>query len=450
MKIVIVGAGEVGQHLSEVLADQKYRVTVVDLDTAKMEQVDESHNVRCIAGNGSSAKVLQEAEVENCDVFLAMTSNDETNLVACSVAKALNAKQVIGRIHDQTFIDRDIIDYQDQFGITEMVNPEELCARELARSIRNPGRIAVEAFGRGQIEAQRITIAEKAPWCGLALRDINLKPEVKFGYYKRNGKEDVPHADTQLLPGDVFTVFGPQEKLRELRSKLNPKIGENTVKVVIFGGGETAVALIRLLNNPRFKVRVVEMDEQKCKRLAERFPQVTFLNRDGTSRQFMEEEQIGNVDYFVASTSDDERNVMTCMLAGQLGAQHVQTVINKSDYEGILNAFHSTLKIESIVSPRRVTAQEVLLIMSQKPYNELSEFESKDVQIVEIKVTETSPCANKKLREVPWPKHAVLVAMLHKFKAKVPGADDTICIGDRVVVITRKENIDDLLHLFEA
>ncbi len=447
MKVVIVGVGEVGRHLSQVLSDAGHDVTVVESNPERASLIDEEHNVRVIVGSGSSAEVLKRAIADGCDHFLAMTSHDEINLIACSLARVLGVKTVISRIHDQTFTDTSLVNYPLHFGIDMMLNPEGLCANELAKSIRNPARIAVENFARGQIEAQRIVVDEKAKYRGKALRDIKLHPEIKFGFYQRGDEQDIPLADTILQTGDIVTVVGPPAELSKLRSNLDPYATSKEVRVVIFGGSETAVALVRLLSNPRFKVRVIEQDEDKCRRLAERFPHVTFINGDGTSLRLLEEEQIGNADYFVASTSDDERNVMTSMQAAKLGAKHVQTVINKSDYEEILYNLRSALDIETLVAPRLVTANEVLRYLSSEPYVELFTFPQQAARILEIQVSLDSPCAGKQLKEISWPKHAVLVALLHKFQVKVPGAEDKILAGDRVVVITREENINDLLKL---
>jgi len=447
MKVVIIGAGEVGSHLSQVLSDASHDVTVIEADPSRAAHIEEEHNVRVVQGSGSSAQVLKSAMAEGCDSFIAMTSQDETNLIACSLARALGAKSVISRIHDQTFTDTSLLNYQLHFGIDMMLNPEGLCAVELAKSIRNPARIAVENFARGQIEAQRLRVDTKAKFRGKPLRDIRLHPEVKFGYYQRGDTEDIPSAETILEAGDEVTVFGPPNELYKIRSKLDPSTAGKEIKVVIFGGGETAVALARLLNNPRFKVRIIEKDAEKCRRLADRFPGVTFIRGDGTSLRLLEEEQIGSADYFVASTSDDERNVMTSIQAAKLGARHVQTVINKSDYEEILLNLRSALDIETLVAPRIVTANEVLRHLSTEPYIELFKFPKQAARILEIQVSAGSSCAGKKLREVALPKHAVVVALLHKFQVKVPGADDRILAGDRVVVITREANTRDILQL---
>ncbi|NBD37533.1 MAG: Trk system potassium transporter TrkA [Verrucomicrobia bacterium] len=450
MKVVIVGAGEVGRHLSEVLSDAHHEVTVIESDPERADRVDEEHNVRVIEGSGSSAEVLKNAIGDGCDFFIALTRTDEINLIACSLARVLGARMVISRNHDQTYTDTSHVNYPLHFGIDLMLNPEGLCAVELAKSIRNPARVAVENFARGQIEAQRIRVDERAKIRGKALKDLKLHPEIKFGYYQRADVQDVPAADTVVEAGDILTVFGRPDELYKLRGKLDPFATTKNLRVVVFGGSETAVALLRLLNNPRFKVRVIERNKEKCRRLAERFPKVTFINGDGTSLRLLEEEQIGGADYFVASTSDDERNVMTSIQAAKLGAKHVQAVINKNDYEEILTNLRSALDIETMVSPRVVTANEVLRYLSEDPYIELFNFPNQEARILEIEVASHSPCAGRPLREIDWPPHAVVVALLHKFNAKVPGAEDRILGGDRVVVITREENIRDVLRLLRG
>lgn len=450
MKVVIIGAGEVGSHLCAILSDNGHDVTVVEKDPDRATQIDEQNNVRVVHGSGSSAVILKRAISDRCDQFIAMTSNDETNLIACSLARVLGARTIISRIHDQTFIDTSHVNYPLHFGIDLMLNPEGLCAIELAKSIRNPARIAVQNFARGEIEAQRIRVDEKAPLRGKSLREIKLHPEVKIGYYQRGEEEDIPTADTLLEAGDTLTVFGPPGELQKLGPQLDPGIAAREIRIVIFGGSETAAALIRLLDALRFKVRVVEQSLEKCRQLAERFPNVTFINGDGTSLRLLEEEDIGNADFFVASTSDDERNVMTSIQAAKLGTKHVQTVINKSDYHDILVSLRSVIGIETLVSPRLVTANEVLRYLSTEPFIELFKFPHQKAKIIEITVSMASKCAGKILRDIAWPKHAVLVGLQHKFQAKVPGAEDRLLAGDKVVVITREENIKGLLGLLHG
>ena len=223
----------------------------------RCEKLDEELNALIINGNGSSARQLVDVDVASCDAFLAMTSDDRTNVISCSLAKGLGAKNTIARIHDETYSDNSVINYQLHFGIDLLVNPEAICAVELAKEIRNPGRVAVENFARGQIEVQQQEVAKGSRLVGKKLIDLKLDARVRIGYIQRDGKSEVARADSELQAGDVITLFGHPEELFTLRERFDPKHKVDIARVVLFGGSETAISLIRLLSNPRFKVRVI-------------------------------------------------------------------------------------------------------------------------------------------------------------------------------------------------
>ncbi|MFW5883014.1 MAG: Trk system potassium transporter TrkA [Verrucomicrobiota bacterium] len=449
MKAIIIGAGEVGYHLAELLSQEGNDVTVIEQSEVGGQRVDEELNVRVVRGNGSAASVLERADVDEAHAILAMTSDDRVNILACSVGKKLREKALtIARIHDQTYADTSRINYQLHFGLDYLLNPEALCAVELAKEIRNPGRVAVENFARGQIEVQKVRVDRRSKLLGRALRDVRLDRRVRIGYISRGHELLLPTAETELQPGDSLTLFGHPEALFELKPKLDPSSKVDSVRVVIFGGSETAIALVRLLNNPRFKIRIIEHNPQLCRQLAERFPQVTIIQGDATSLRLLEEEQIGGADYFIASTKKDEDNIMTCLQAAKLGAQHVQLVINKADYEAILDNLKYTLGVERITSPRIATANEVMRLLSREPVIELAELPDGVGRIVELRVSTDSAVAGQRIKDVTLPRGSILVALLHKYEARVPGADDTILAGDRVVAIAPKDQERELYKLF--
>jgi trk system potassium uptake protein len=448
MKIIIIGAGEVGQHLSAILSDSQHDVTVIERSPDLAARLDEELDVRVICGNGSYAGTLVKAGVEKCDFFLAMTSDDRTNLISSSLAKALGKETTtITRIHDQTYNDNSILNYQSHFGIDHLLNPEALSAVELAKAIRNPGRVAVENFARGQIEVQQFRVTPKARVIGKTLADLRLDPRIRIGYVQSGDQQEVAHAGTVLNEGDVVTVFGVPQVLFDQKSNFNPDTETDTIRVVIYGGGETGIALIRLLTHPRFRVRVLEKDTAQCQILAQTFPRVTVIHGDATSLRLMEEEQIGSADYFVACTKDDEANVMTCLQASKLGAKHTLLLINRADYIDVLERLKETLGLEIVVSPRLATANEVMRYTSRAPYVEVAQLPHKAGHIIEVKVQPKSLADGKMLREIKWPKNCVVVALLHKSEAKVPGASDIMAGGDRLVVIIRQDQIPELLKV---
>ena len=435
MKIIIIGAGEVGHNLCSTLAAAGHNVTLIEQSDVRYEKLDEEQNARIILGNGSSARQLVDVDIASCDAFLAMTSDDRTNVISCSLAKGLGAKNTIARIHDETYSDNSVINYQLHFGIDLLVNPEAICAVELAKEIRSAGRVAVENFARGQIEVQQQQVASKSRFIGKKLEDLKLDPRVRVGFVHRDGNTSVASAETVLEENDLVTLFGHPEELFSLRERFDPKQKINESRVVLFGGSETAISLIRLLSNPRFKVRVIEKDKAKCRDLSERFPKVTVIHGDATSLRLLEEEQIGSADYFVACTKDDEDNILTCLQAAKLGANHVQLVINKGDYDQLLGILKTMLGIEVVVSPRQATAEFMLRNLSANSSSTLAEVPGGGGKIVEVRIKHSSSCVGKKIKDISLPADALFVALLHKFKAKVPSADDVILAGDRVVLI---------------
>lgn len=438
MKIIIIGAGEVGHNLCSTLSAAGHDVTLIEKSRERCERLDEEQNARIVTGDGSSARQLVEVGVAKCDAFLAMTSDDRTNIISCSLAKGLGAKNTIARIHDETYGDNSIINYQLHFGIDLLVNPEAICAVELAKEIRSAGRVVVEHFARGQIEVQQQRVAGGSRLIGKKLKELKLDPLVRIGYVQRGEVTEIANADTELLEDDIVTLFGHPEALFPMRERFDPKQRVDVSRVVLFGGSETAINLIQLLKNPRFKIRVIEKDLERCRQLAERFPHVTVIHGDATSVRLLEEEQIDSADYFVACTKDDEENILTCIQASKLGAAHVQLLINKGDYDDLLGMLQSRLDIEFAVSPRRATADFMVRNLSNAAVTPLVEMPDGS-RILEMRISHSSPAIGKMIKDIHLPVGCLLVALLHKFKAKVPAADDTILAGDRVVVIVSGE-----------
>ncbi|WOO41763.1 Trk system potassium transporter TrkA [Rubellicoccus peritrichatus] len=439
MKIVVVGAGEVGRFLCQTLSEVGHDVIVVESSEQIAQEVDEATDVRVLEGNGTSANLLQNAGVSDCDFFLAMTSDDRTNLISGSLAKALGAKVTIARIHDQTYADNSLVNYQLHFGIDFLINPEALSAVVLAKAIRHPGRVAVENFARGEIEVQQVRISPKSKFAGKKLGEMRLGKGVYIGLIQREGQAEVASADLVLQPDDCLTLFGHTDAVNEVRLKFEPRNKSDIIRVVLFGGSETAIGLVRLLKNPRFKIRIVEGDAKVCQQLAERFPNVTLIHGSATSLRLMEEEQVGSADYFVACTKDDEINIMTCLQARKLGAKHVQLVISKPDYEHVLDDLRETLGVELAVAPRTATVNEVMRYISRESSQELMELPAGAGKIMEFRINNDSSMANKTIRDMP--PGAVVVVLMHKFQAKLPSADDVILAGDRLVVIVREDRI---------
>lgn len=447
MKILVVGAGDVGTYLAKTLSEGGHDVTVIEMREAVARDVDENLNVRVIEDNGASANTLIQAGAAEADFFLAMTSDDHTNLIACSVGKALGAKCTIARVHDQTYADNSIVNYQLHFGIDHLINPEALSAVQIAKYIRNPGRVAVESFARGQIEVVQLCVSEKSKLLERSLRDIKLPQGTRIGLiHQSDGRPIVPGADTIIQAGQNLTLVGSPESISEVKARIDPETRRELTRIVLFGAGETSIGLIRLLKAPHYKIRVIEADPRRCYRLAERFPHITVIRGSATSLRLMEEEQIGSAHYFVACTKDDEENIMTCLLAKQLGTEHVLLVLNKTDYEDILDQMKETLGVEMAVAPRQQSVAEIMRYVATEAVTELANFND-GAQLIEVRVNPQSPAIGKEIQEIRFPSGALIVALQHKFSTRVPGGSDRILADDRLVIIVNEEKKKEVLRL---
>lgn len=450
MKTVLIGAGEVGAHMSDLLSRAGHQVTLIEMLAEAGTRVDEEQDVKVLIGNGSSAAMLQNAGIREADNVLSLTSDDRTNLVVCAVSKAMNPDIFsVARVHDQTYLEKGLVNYQQLFRADYLLNPEALAAVELAKVIRNPSRVAVENFARGEVEVQQVKVSDRSRYVGRSLKQIRLKS--KIGLLSREGIAAIPSGETILEKGDVLTLYGRPENLMEERQNLDPGSRQASIRVVIFGGSEIAISLVRLLNNPRFRIRIIEKEERLCRELAERFPEVTVIHGDATHRRLLEEEQIEAADHFVACTKVDEENIMTSLQAGRLGAKAVHLVTNKTDYETLLDELRDTMGVSSVVSPRRATASEISKYLTREPVIELCQLRGEDsgMKLLEVLVQKGSRASGKRLQDLQAdrPSGSVFVAVVRDFRAFVPGGEDEIRAGDRVVTLVRESDVKPLVKL---
>ena len=449
MKIVVVGAGDVGKYLCKVLSEDGHAVTLIEAEDETITEVEENLDIRVVKGNGASAKFLLQASAQNADYVLAMTQFDQLNIVACAIASKLGARKTIARVHDMVYSDVSSFNYRKNFNIDILINPEALTAVELAKHIRNPARFVVEEFARGQIELQEIEISENAEALGRPLKELNLPSGIKIGYVESNGVLTVPTAETVLNVGDKVTVLGAPEALSKNAHIFSEALSEQSARVVLYGATETSVALVRRLSHSRFKVRVIDPDMKKCRTMAETFPEVTVINGSATSLRLLEEEQIGNADYFVACTKDDEENVMTCLQAKKLGAKNVELVVNKSDYEQVIQNISSFLNITAAASPRKTSVAEIKKYITDKRYTVAGSLKNGEIEFIEIKVESDSWGDGKKLYELKLPPATIIAAIVdEQLNAKVPGATDIINASDRLIVILEKKNVPQVVDMF--
>lgn len=448
MKVIIVGAGDVGAYLAETLSRRNHDITVLEKSPVVADSLDERADVKVLRESGTSARALARAKVAGCDAFLALTREDETNLVAASLARALGAKSTFARVHDETFRETGAFNYQEHFGIDFLLNPERLAAVEIAKLIRNRDRVAVEDFARGQVEVQLVRVDPGSAVAGQSLVRLGLPSRMRVAAVQRGPTALVASADLVLQPGDLATLCGPPGVLLEVRRRFTtPGSDEGDRTVVIMGGGEVGVSLVRLLGSRRFKVRIIEKDARRCEAIAERFRHVTVIHGEGTSLRVLEEEQVGGADCFVACTRDDEDNVMACLQARNLGVARAFLAINRADYHEIVHTLKGRLGLDAVVSPRIATAEEVLRHLGRERFVELAALPGNAGRWIEMRVGAGAGATGRRLRDVAWPPGFVALVVQRSGEARTPGPEDTLEAGDRLVALVRPEALVAVLDL---
>lgn len=447
MNIIIVGAGEVGRHMAEQLSGHHHNICVIEASESIAAELQERLDIHVIIGTGSSVTTLAEAGVGECDLLLALTSDTNTNLVAASLAKSLGAKKVIARSHGRVQREEWLFNFRAHFGIDYIFGTERLAAVELAKFVRNPDRLAVEEIARGRIEMQRITVMAGARAEGGSLAGLKLPPRVRVAAIQREGNYLVPTGKDQLLAGDMVTLFGDPLTLDQVLGWFDPNTRPmESVHVVIFGGGEYGFALAQMLEGRKFNVRILERDGKLCEDLAATLQRSTVIHGDATSLQQLKEEQVGNADFFIAATRDDEDNVMTCLQAKSLGTKYTLALVHRADYADVISRAEGKLGIRGAVSPRVATGRDLMRFITADRFHVLLELPG-GLQVVECPVPKRSEIAGSKVSEVAWPAGSCLVAMLQGNEAKVPVGEDVIQVGDTVYGLVSEAAMKPFLKL---
>jgi trk system potassium uptake protein TrkA len=431
MNIIIVGAGEIGRHLASSLSQEAHAISVIESDAKLAEELDASIDAKLVTGDGTSVASLADADVGTCDLFLALTSSNTANLMAASMAKAMGVAKVVARVHPGLQREEWLFDFKGHFGIDHLFSSERLTAIELAKFVRNPDSLAVEELARGRIELQQVRIGADARACGVSLRKLSAPAGIRVAMVGRAGRHFVPDADTVLEAGDVATIFGEPRRLRTFAGQLQDDgARRERLRVVIFGGNEYGFTLAQMLESLDCSVRVFERDAKLCAAIADRLSNTTIIQADASMVAELEEEQVGEADFFIATSPDDEDNVMSCLQAHTLGVKHCLTLIHRADYAAAISASGKHLGIRAAVSPREATRREIQRFITTDRFHVLKAFDGAD--LLEIRIAKGSIAAGHMVHEVKWPVGVVLVGQLRGIHAAVPAPDDVLLAGDHL------------------
>ncbi len=445
MRVVILGAGTVGTWIADLLCRNNHSVTVVEHHSEHVRTINAELDVRAIHGSASESAILFQAGIIGCDLCLAVTGDDEVNIVAASMAKAMGARRTVARVYGRVFRDLSTFDYQRHFRIDRFLSLEHLSAVEFVRAIRSPGSAVLENFARGELEVQEVICDAGTPYMGNALKELKLPKGVRVGTIQRQGKTWIAGATDSIEVGDHITLIGTREEIDAVKPKFQVKTAPIR-KVVIAGGGETGMALARMLEGQRYHVTLMEQNLARCEFLARLLEHTTVVHADATRRAILEEERVGKADVFVACTGDDENNIMSCVEAREIGAAQCMAIVQRPDYANVVEK----LGVSLAVSPRNVVARQVLGLLNSGPVISKKQLPGGGIVIVEFEVMPGVLATEHVIANLKLPRHCLIAAIMSSDYVRVAAADDRLTPGDTVVALVDETALETVVKLFEG
>ncbi|ADQ67803.1 potassium transporter peripheral membrane component [Halogeometricum borinquense DSM 11551] len=431
MRVVIVGAGQVGSSIAADL-DDAHEVVVIDRDPERVEEMNYSLDVLGISGDGTAVSTLEEAGIADADMVIASTDNDETNIVVCSTAKAISDAFTIARVKNTEYL-RTWQRSKKAFGIDFMVCTNLLAAESIVRIIGLPAARDVDPFAGGQVQMAEFQVAENSPVSNVTIREADRFEALTFAAVLRNGAVEIPRGQTVIQPGDRVVVIGTPRSVQEFARSVAPDESPGTAEeVVIVGGSEVGYHVARLLEERGFRPRLIERDGERARKLAEQLPDTVVMESDATDMEFLEREHIGDADLVVAALESDEKNLLVSLLAARLGVERTVAVIDTTEYVDLFEA----VGVDVGVSPREVVAEEITRFTREGGAENIALIESDKAEVLEIEVDDDSILAGREIREsVPeLPDGIVVGAITRNREFITPRGNTVVEVGDHVVL----------------
>lgn len=451
LNVVIVGAGEVGRHIAAVLAEKDHNVILIDKNEKKLEKAAAAIDVAFREGSGTDWQLLDDLLEFSPDYFLAMTNDDETNLVACSIAKQLGYPRTLARVNGNRFLNRTRLDFGRLFHIDHFISPELIVANDILKYMISPGLLAVEMFAHGAVQLRTIVIPEKWARSSIPLKDLKLPEGVIIALIRRHdeiteeAKVIFPHGDDVILPKDEVTIMGETNRIDNVSHYfgISQRIIDN---VVIVGGSITTLNLAKLLEERGIHVRIIEKDHDKCIWLADSLPKCTIIHRDATDAEFLLSEKIGNTDLLIVSTHNDELNLMIALLGKEIGCKDTVVVLTNASYGPLLNR----LGINYTASPRLSAAHHILSLLLSGSVTSLVSLYENAAEIMEINVSSNSKIVGMPLSELGplMPRDFLIGVIQNRGHVMIARGDRILSPGDTVIVLTNPEHVHELEKIF--
>ncbi len=445
MQFVIAGGGEVGLAICKTLLEHGHQVVLIEKDIERVKEFDENLTAQVIAGDVTFFSTLQQIKWETVEAFLAMTQSDAVNVLACKLAKTLGVRRAICRIHLDFQREAVKFNYASHFSLDGTINTQHSCAFSIAKRLRTNHRVMLEQFGQGFVDLRSLSIDANSPLIGQSIVALGLNNDIRIGLIQRGDNYFIPSRDTVLQAGDLLTLAGTSASILEFSKHVNPQ--PSFVHITLYSGSDVSRAIVLLLQNPRFKIKIIETSLEDCQQLSDTYSKISVVHGDATHLRVLQEEQMQNCDYFIACSNDDEKNIIACLQAKKAGAKHTILWTNKEEYEAVCDALAAKLEVDQIITTQACLWKELqpmLFPQQVVSIDILGDKTDQPVELLEIEIPAGAEVEGLSIDQLSMP--CVFLILKHKFRIKVPAAGDILLGGDRIIAAVSRENRDTLIY----
>ncbi len=451
MRIVIGGGGKVGEFLCQELSKGNHEIMLIEIKEQILQDIIDKNDIAGIVGNCASAETLMEAEIQKADMFIAVTSSDEVNMVAAVLAKHLGADHTTVRVRNPVYTTRNSMLNQG-LGLDLVINPEFEAAVHIADMIRNPHALNVESFSRNRVSLIELRIDPDGQLTNISLREFRQKfGAILITVIDRGGEIIIPDGSTRLKPGDNFFIVGERSAINHFYKEVGR--AEKVINsVLILGGGHISFYLAKLLENSGKELTILEVGEERSLELAEKLPHVRVLHGDGSDQDFLEEAHIGSYDCMVTLTGIDEENIIASLFGQHKGVRKIITKVNRTNILKLLK----NQGIDAVVTPKFLVANRILKkvrsVESSRSSNvdDIYRIAGNNAEALMFTINKESRTLDIPLKDLDLRRDVIVACIIRDKEIIYPTGNDSIQCGDQVLIVTTSKLFDDIDDILEA
>ena len=445
MKIVIAGAGDIGFHLAKLLSSENQDITLIDINQEVLDSATGSLNVQTHRGDSASVEVLEHVEVKNTDMFLAVTTSEKNNLVSCILAKKMGAKTTIARVEDQSYLSKTQRITFSELGIDRLISPNRLASLEIERLLDQAQVTDIFEFEEGAISLAGVTLDDDSYYINRSLGELQAdQQEIIFNYIciLRGAKTIIPRRETVLKKSDHIYFLTKSDQLNQLIQVLGKEL-KKIRNVMVIGGTKLSFRTAKNLEK-KYNITLVVPGKNKCKELAESLENTLIVQADPSNIPVLKEEGLGEFDAFIALTPNSETNIITSLMAEELGVYKTIALVDNLDYTHI----SQNIGVDTIINKKIIAANNIFRFVRKGKIEAITSIHGIDAEIIEYRVHRNSRLTKKNLKNLHFPKNSLIGAVIRDNEPIIPNGEFVLKKEDKAIVFAMPDAIIKVEALF--